>query len=49
MTVKDASLVNEEKLKASGAQGILRQGVGVQIIYGVQVAKIKNNLEEAIK
>ena len=49
VTVKDASLVNEEKLKASGAQGILRQGVGVQIIYGVQVAKIKNNLEEAIK
>ena len=49
VTVKDASLVNEEILKSSGAQGIIKQGVGVQIVYGVQVVNIKNNLEEALK
>ena len=49
VTVKDASLVNEDILKTSGAQGILKQGVGVQIIYGLRVNNIKNNLEEALK
>ena len=49
VTVKDASLVNEDTLKSSGSHGIIRQGVGVQIIYGVQVSKIKSNLEEALK
>ena len=49
VTVKDASLVNEEILKTSGAQGIIKQGVGVQIIYGLRVNNIKNNLEEALK
>ena len=49
VTVKDAAVVNEEILKKSGAHGVIKQGVGVQIIYGVQVAKIKNNLEEALK
>ena len=49
VTVNDASLVSEEILKSSGAQGIIRQGVGVQIVYGLQVNNIKNNLEEALK
>ena len=49
VTVKDAALVNEEILKTSGAKGIIKQGVGVQIVYGVQVVNIKNNLEEALK
>ena len=49
VTVKDASLVNEEMLMASGAKGVFKKGVGVQIIYGVQVVHIKNNLEEALQ
>ena len=49
VTVKDASLVNEETLKASGAKGVLKQGVGIQIIYGLQVINIKNNLDEVLK
>ncbi len=48
VTVKEALLVNEEVLIASGAKGVLQHGVGVQIIYGPQVAVIKNKLEEAI-
>ena len=46
VTVKDGALVDEETLKRSGAQGVLQHGVGVQIIYGPQVAVIKNRLEE---
>ena len=49
VTVNDAAKVDEKILKSSGAQGIICQGVGVQIVYGVQVPKIKNNLEEALK
>ena len=48
VTVKDGSLVNEETLKRSGAQGVLQHGVGVQIIYGPQVAVIKNRLDEKL-
>lgn len=48
VTVKDGALVNEEILKQSGAQGVLQHGVGVQIIYGTQVATIKNRLDEEL-
>lgn len=48
VTVKDGALVNEETLKQSGAQGVLQHGVGVQIIYGPQVAVIKNRLDEEL-
>ena len=49
VTVKDASLVNDETLKSSGSHGIIKQGVGVQIVYGMHVTNIKNNLDEALK
>ena len=49
VTVHDAALVRDEDLKASGSQGILKQGVGIQIVYGMQVTKIKNNLDEVLK
>lgn len=45
-TVFDAALVNEEILKSTGASGIIRKGLGVQIIYGPKVTVIKSNLEE---
>ena len=48
VTVKEALLVSEEILMSSGAKGVLQHGVGVQIIYGPQVAVIKNRLEEAM-
>lgn len=49
VTVRDPSLVNEDTLKASGAQGVLKQGIGIQIVYGLQVINIKNNLDEILK
>ena len=46
ITVRDSELVDEEKLKKSGARGIIKQGVGVQIVYGTNASVIKNRLEE---
>lgn len=46
--VKDATLVKEEILKLSGAQGILQQGVGVQIIYGTHANVIKSKVDDAL-
>lgn len=45
-TVKDASKVDETALKQSGANGIIRKGNGVQVIYGPKVTVIKSNLED---
>lgn len=46
VTVKDAALVSDEKLTASGAKGVIKRGVGIQVIYGPQVIAIKNRLDE---
>lgn len=45
-TVEDASLVDEEVLKSTGASGVLHKGNGVQIIYGPHVTVIKSDLED---
>jgi glucose PTS system EIICBA or EIICB component len=45
-TVHKGELVNEALLKQSGASGVVRKGVGVQIIYGPRVTVIKSNLED---
>ncbi len=49
VSVKDPSLVSDERLKASGAGGVIRKGIGVQIVYGPQVSVIKSELEEYIR
>ena len=46
VTVKEPDLVNDAKLKQSGAAGVIRKGGGVQVVYGPQVAVIKSELEE---
>ena len=46
VTVIDPALVDEGKLKASGAAGVIKKGDGVQVVYGPQVAVIKSELEE---
>lgn len=45
-TVVDASLVNDEVLKGTGATGVVHKGNGVQIIYGPHVTVIKSDLED---
>ncbi|MGL5540798.1 MAG: PTS transporter subunit EIIC [Erysipelotrichaceae bacterium] len=48
LTVKDATLVNDAMLKASGANGVIKSGQGVQVIYGPKVSVIKSKLVEYI-
>ena len=49
VTVKDADLVKQDALKASGASGIICKGNGVQVVYGPKVAVIKAKLEEYLE
>lgn len=48
LTVKDADLVDEDALKKTGSQGVVKKGNGIQVVYGPQVSVIKNEVEEAL-
>ena len=48
-TVKDAALVRQDALKASGASGVICKGNGVQVVYGPKVAVIKAKLEDYLE
>lgn len=45
-TVFNPNLVNQDRLKTTGASGVIAKGQGVQIIYGPRVSVIKSNLED---
>ncbi|MGN0655867.1 MAG: glucose PTS transporter subunit IIA [Ruminiclostridium sp.] len=49
VTVNDGALVREDKLKASGASGVIRKGNGVQVVYGPGVSVIKSDLEDYLE
>ena len=44
VTVVDEGKVDDKRLKASGASGVIHKGNGIQVVYGPQVAVIKSNL-----
>ncbi|HIY02229.1 MAG TPA: glucose PTS transporter subunit IIA [Candidatus Blautia faecipullorum] len=48
-TVKNAELVNDSVLKATGASGVVHKGNSVQVIYGPNVTVIKSNLEDYLE
>ena len=48
-TVKDAALVKQDVLKASGASGVICKGNGAQVVYGPKVAVIKAKLEDYLE
>ena len=48
-TVRDAALVKQDVLKASGASGVICKGNGVQVVYGPKVAVIKAKLEDYLE
>lgn len=48
-TVYRSNLVREELLRASGATGVIRSGNGVQIIYGPQVGRLKEKLDDYLE
>lgn len=44
-TVHDASKVDQQRLKDTGASGVICKGTGVQVVYGPRVSVIKSDLE----
>ncbi|CAH0308821.1 PTS system glucose-specific EIICBA component [Rahnella aquatilis] len=48
ISVHQASEVDENKLKSSGARAVLIRGNGIQVIYGPHVTIIKNEIEEML-
>nr|WP_297180537.1 PTS transporter subunit IIABC [uncultured Agathobaculum sp.] len=44
-TVHDASKVDQQLLKNTGASGVICKGTGVQVVYGPRVSVIKSDLE----
>lgn len=48
-TVFNSEKVDEALLKATGASGVIRKGLGVQIIYGPKVTVIKSDLEDYLE
>lgn len=49
ITINDPNLFNEETIKTTESKGIIKNGKGVQIIYGPHVTTIKNEVEEALE
>lgn len=49
VTVRDERLVDDERLKATGSNGIVKNGRGIQVIYGPQVTVVKNEIEELME
>lgn len=46
VTLYDSGKLNETQLKMTEAKGVIKQGNGVQIVYGPHVTSIKNEIEE---
>jgi PTS system arbutin-like IIC component len=44
--LKDMQLVDEAALKSTGAKGVVKNRREVQVIYGVTVGKVKNQVEK---
>ena len=49
VSVKEPEKVSDALLRQSGASGVIRKGIGVQVVYGPQVAVIKSELEDYMK
>ncbi|WP_391529064.1 PTS transporter subunit EIIC [Photorhabdus akhurstii] len=48
ITVHDTTLIDENRLKSTGAKGVICQGNNIQVIYGLHVKKIREAVEEAL-
>ncbi|WP_432463270.1 MULTISPECIES: PTS transporter subunit EIIC [unclassified Agarivorans] len=46
--VRDAALINEALLKSSGGTGVIIKENHVQVIYGLNVNKVRNNVNETL-
>ncbi|SEO57595.1 N-acetylglucosamine-specific PTS transporter subunit IIBC [Propionispora vibrioides] len=49
MNMKDAGIINEDKLKALGVRGVIRKGDSVQVVVGTQAELIAEELKKLIR
>ncbi|BCZ44444.1 PTS glucose transporter subunit IIB [Clostridium gelidum] len=49
LTVRNSEAVDDNILKSTGAHGVVKKGVGIQVIYGPQVSIIKSEFEEYVE
>lgn len=49
VTINDPEKFNESLIQSTESRGVVKQGTGVQIIYGPHVTTIKNEVEEALE
>lgn len=45
VTVRDVSAIDEPRLQATGAKGVIKQGNNVQVVYGLHVKKMREAVE----
>lgn len=45
VTVRDVSVIDEPRLKSTGAKGVIKQGNNVQVVYGLHVKKMREAVE----
>lgn len=48
VTLKDVAAIDEKILKKTGSSGVVKKGNEVQVVYGMQVTQIKNEVESAL-
>lgn len=48
LILEDTSKVDEDTLKDTGAAGVIKKGENVQVIYGLQVTRIRSMVDEAL-
>ncbi|RLR58313.1 hypothetical protein CKA49_36370 [Pseudomonas aeruginosa] len=46
--VKNVDEIHEDKLKKTGAKGVVRHGNNVQVVYGLHVKKMREAVEAAL-
>lgn len=47
--VRDSSLINDAMLKGTGAAGIMKKGSSVQVVYGLNVSKMRTIVDETLE
>ena len=47
--VADESRINEQELKETGSAGIMRKGKDIQVVYGLEISKVRALVDDAME
>lgn len=47
--VADESKINEQELKETGSAGIMRKGKDIQVVYGLEISKVRTLVDDAME